>query len=142
MPLFYSAETCGFYDSSIHKSLPVDVVEITSRERADALAGERRGKVIVADASGRPVLVDSVATPEVMANKERGWRDSELERVLWLRDRHRDEQDQHRVTTLGAEQFTELLIYIQMLRDWPQSEHFPNLERRPAAASWIAEQSQ
>ncbi|MNJ81941.1 hypothetical protein D3C77_810250 [compost metagenome] len=57
-------------------------------------------------------------------------------------NRHRDEQDLPLSTTLAAEQFAELLIYRQSLRDWPQSELFPDAEQRPVAPSWIAEQTQ
>ncbi|MBA1197575.1 hypothetical protein G7011_10665 [Pseudomonas plecoglossicida] len=77
-----------------------------------------------------------------MQESERQWRDSELAVRQWLRDRHRDEQDLERETTLSADQFAELLGYLQDLRDWPQSEHFPVVEHRPVAPSWIADQSQ
>jgi hypothetical protein len=45
-------------------------------------------------------------------------------------------------TTLTAEQFNELLVYMQTLRDWPQSADFPVIEHRPIAPDWIAGQSQ
>jgi hypothetical protein len=61
--------------------------------------------------------------------------------VLWLRERHRDEQDLQRSTTLSDERFAELLTYLQSLRDWPQSEQFPEIEHRPVAPPWIVEQS-
>lgn len=77
-----------------------------------------------------------------LATAEREWRDRALIDVRWLRERHRDEQDMERGTTLSAEQFGELLGYLQELRDWPQSEHFPVLEHRPNAPPWIADQTQ
>lgn len=76
------------------------------------------------------------------ANDERAWRDNALLDVRWLRERHRDEQDLQRATTLTSEQFTELLGYLQQLRDWPQSELFPAIEHRPVAPPWLADQSQ
>lgn len=62
---------------------------------------------------------------------ERAWRDGELAQWLWLRDRHRDQLDQAGDTTLTSEQFSALLIYLQALRDWPQSNAFPDLSARP-----------
>jgi hypothetical protein len=73
---------------------------------------------------------------------ERAWRDKELASLVWLRDRHRDQLEIEVVTTLSGEQFAELLVYMQALRDWPQSPVFPDIEQRPAASAWIAEQSQ
>ena len=53
-------------------------------------------------------------------------RDGLLQEVLWMRDRHRDEADLISLgyiteTTLTSAQFDELLIYIQNLREVPQS---------------------
>ncbi|GGU54019.1 hypothetical protein GCM10009504_08660 [Pseudomonas laurentiana] len=73
---------------------------------------------------------------------ERAWRDAELASLVWLRDRHRDQLEIGGETTLTAEQFQELLVYMQALRDWPQSELFPVIEHRPVAPPWIAEQHQ
>lgn len=77
-----------------------------------------------------------------LAAAERGWRDAALTDVRWLRERHRDEQDLERGTTLSGEQFGELLSYLQDLRDWPQSEQFPQIKHRPIMPPWIADQTQ
>lgn len=99
----------------------------------------------------RPVAPDPVAIPdslsglvqEVSAEEvERAWRDNELAAVTWLRDRHRDQLEIAVATTLSADQFTELLMYMQQLRDWPQSDAFPDSTQRPVAPPWIADQSQ
>ncbi|WJM94701.1 phage tail assembly chaperone [Pseudomonas defluvii] len=84
----------------------------------------------------------SYVSPAQMAADERNWRDSQLSSVMWLRERHRDQQDIGGSTTLTAEQFKELLVYMQALRDWPQSPDFPLTEHRPVAPPWIAEQHQ
>ncbi|NWB30720.1 hypothetical protein HX886_27695 [Pseudomonas gingeri] len=76
-----------------------------------------------------------------MVAAERAWRDVAIESVKWLRERHRDEIDLDRETTLSAEQFLQLLGYMQELRDWPQSDQFPALAQRPVAPPWIAEQT-
>lgn len=81
-------------------------------------------------------------TLEERAAAERAYRDKELAGVAWLRDRHRDQLEIEVETTLTAEQFKELLLYMQTLRDWPQSPDFPVIEQRPAAPPWIADQAQ
>ncbi|PLR61499.1 hypothetical protein QCBJ_23350 [Pseudomonas sp. QC2] len=61
---------------------------------------------------------------------------------MWLRERHRDQQEIGGSTTLSDDQFAELLVHMQALRDWPQSPAFPASEYRPVAPAWIAEQTQ
>lgn len=73
---------------------------------------------------------------------ERAWRDAELTSVTWLRERHRDQQELGVDTTLSAEQFVELLAYMQALRAWPQSSDFPDSAHRPTAPRWIADQTE
>ena len=63
---------------------------------------------------------------------ERKWRDAQLSEVTWLRERHRVQREIEVSTVLSDAHFKELLIYIQSLRDWPQSSDFPNSEHRPA----------
>lgn len=85
-------------------------------------------------------FTEKVIHEDERRTSERQWRDAELATQQWLRDRHRDEQDLGRPTTLSNEQFTELLVYFQALRDWPQSDSFPDVTFRPVAPAWIAEQ--
>ncbi|MFL6610191.1 MAG: phage tail assembly chaperone [Pseudomonas sp.] len=84
----------------------------------------------------------SPANPQMLAVIERSWRDGELIRVAWLRDRHRDQMDVGLPLSLVAAQFSELLVYMQDLRDWPQSPDFPGSQNRPIAPRWIADQFQ
>lgn len=57
--MFYSKQTCGFYDSAIHgDNIPADAAEITEAEHAALLEGQSQGKRIVADENGYPVLQD------------------------------------------------------------------------------------
>ena len=59
LKMFYSKSTNGFYDRKIHgDSIPADAVEITKTEHAALLEGQSQGKIIAADANGRPVLKD------------------------------------------------------------------------------------
>lgn len=130
--MLYSPSTHGFYSVKFHgKNMPADVVEISDEEYA-ALA-----------ARGFPVAASAAEfTTEQVAEKERAWRDAQLSSVKWLRERHRDQLEIEVGTTLSPEQFKELLLYMQALRDWPQSPDFPQAEHRPVAPSWIAEQTQ
>lgn len=139
--IFYSASTGGFYDSDLHSVIPDDRVQITKDERATLISGESEGKVIVAGEHGIPSLAERLpATSDDLAKLERKWRDSELASVLWLRERHRDQQEVGGDTSLSPEQFAELLVYLQALRDWPQASEFPDSLYRPVPPSWIAQQ--
>lgn len=80
-------------------------------------------------------------TEEALVVAERSYRDQELTGVAWLRDRHRDQLEIEVTTTLSTDQFRALLVYMQALRDWPQSPEFPESERRPIAPPWIAAQA-
>ena len=77
-----------------------------------------------------------VAVPDLAA-QERAWRDIELSSVMWLRERHRDQLEIGTTTTLAPVQFAELLTYIQALRDWPQSDVFPDSTGRPVPPAWL-----
>ncbi|SFH13034.1 phage tail assembly chaperone [Pseudomonas sp. NFACC45] len=77
------------------------------------------------------------AATEEAALVERAWRDGALSASEWLVNRHRDEQGLQRPTTLGTEQFDEMLTYRQALRDWPQAVDFPNSAQRPMAPVWL-----
>ncbi len=87
-------------------------------------------------------ILDEDMRRERLSQDERAWRNAQVESIKWLRERHRDEQDLQRDTTLAPPQFAGLLSYLQALRDWPQSEFFPEIEHRPIAPPWIAEQTQ
>ena len=59
MNIYYAKSTHGFYDTAIHgDAIPSDAVEITADEHSALLGGQSQGKLIQADANGRPVLAD------------------------------------------------------------------------------------
>ncbi|AGA74253.1 phage protein [Pseudomonas putida HB3267] len=118
-------------------SMPEDAVATTDELRSLLLDGEASGKCINWETSPPSLQdVEVVVTPET----ERIWRDAALVKPCAVRDRHRDEQELFRPTTLTPERFVELLGYIQKLRDWPQSAAFPDSTHRPVAPAWLAEQ--
>lgn len=55
----------------------------------------------------------------------RSERDSRLSAVLWMRERHADELELGKETSLTPEQYTALLTYIQALRDLPAQPGAP-----------------
>jgi|GEM_PF-3035525 len=85
-----------------------------------------------------PVVEPLPDAPEAAG---RAWRDAEILRVTWLRDRHRDEVEIGGETTISAEQYAELLVYIKALRDWPASADFPAEHSRPVVPEWVASQT-
>ncbi|SED77826.1 hypothetical protein SAMN04490185_4171 [Pseudomonas frederiksbergensis] len=138
MKRFYSQTTQTTYLEGLHKTMPNDAKEIAEERYLEVLANPAPNKVRGHDAEGLPILID--LPPESLAALERGWRDGEVLRVQWLRDRHRDEQDLSRAPTLTSEQFVSLLSYMQSLRDWPENLDFPVEQSRPVPPDWIAEQ--
>ncbi|MCF4998790.1 phage tail protein [Pseudomonas syringae] len=140
MQRFYSRLTQSTYFVGVHSDIPVDAIPITEELYRDVIAERPPGKVRAHDENGLPYLVD--VEPPDPVTQEREWRNVELSSVMWLRERHRDQVEMSEQTTLTAEQFAELLAYIQALRDWPQSPAFPDSEQRPAAPDWIAYQTQ
>lgn len=130
--MFYSPSTHGLYSLSLHgKNMPADVIEMSEKDYADL---SERGFAI-SDEGASPTVEDALA-------QERAWRGYELWSVKWLRERHRDQLEIEVDPTLSEAQFKALLVYMQALRDWPQSSDFPNSEHRPVAPSWIANQTE
>ena len=132
----------GRYDSVVHASIPEGAIALpdklwiaTTRE-TDGVWTLRDGEVVK--------LPPLEALPDVSALVEtaRLWRDAEIDRVAWIRDRHRDEIELGASTSITAEQFSELLGYIQQLRDWPQRDEFPGESSRPVVPDWVATQTQ
>lgn len=145
MKRFYSQSAGTCYIDGIHSDIPSDAVLIDDERYNEVIANPDPSKVRDHDVQGLPVLIDppaAVLTADELASIERAWRDAEVSFSEWLVTRHRDEQDMQLPTTLTTEQFIELLVYRQTLRDWPQTEAFPDSAQRPIAPPWIADQSQ
>ena len=139
--MFASKSTCGFYDELT--TAPNDVVEISSENHAELLAGQSEGKVIAWGDDGYPVLVDPLPPSlEVCAAIEREWRDGRLAATDGVVSRHRDELEEGQETTLTPTQYTELQAYRRALRNWPEAGEFPLIEHRLPAPPWLADQLQ
>lgn len=76
---------------------------------------------------------------EELSQEAKAWRDQTFDRVVWLRDRHRDEVELMKATTLSDSEYQELLVYLQALRKWPQAKKFPSKRSRPKRPAWLAD---
>lgn len=137
----YSKTTQTTYLPGLHSLIPEDAVEISEALYLSVIGNPAEGTVRAHDEQGLPYLIDAPPVVSDPVADERAWRDGELASVMWLRERHRDQVEISQPTTLNAEQFAELLGFLQTLRDWPQSPNFPDNEHRPIAPAWIANQT-
>ncbi len=136
---FYSPSTACTYLPEIHgENIPDDAVEISDEVFLRVIASPERGMVRAHEDSGQPYLISAPVIERDHEGEERMWRDAEIDSVKWLRERHRDQLEVGATASLTTEQFHELLLYVQSLRDWPQSPNFPDIEHRPTAPVWIA----
>lgn len=144
MAAFYSPSERGFFDTALNskKQIPTDAIAVTELQRRELLAGISRGLLAQMSEDGSLELVEPPVDPDAVALAERAWRDGVLTSAAWLRDRHRDQLEIGAPTTLSAEQFEGLLVFMQALRDWPQSPEFPDNKHRPIIPIWLDDQVQ
>ena len=136
LKVFFCPETLGFYPGAPYGDAVGKACIELSESEYQALAGH----ALALDSQGRPMqAADQPLSHEQLESGERAWRDSELVKVLWLREPHRDQLEMAVATTISSEAFTELLIFMQSLRDWPQSLHFPDSAYRPAVPVWLTD---
>ncbi len=64
-------------------------------------------------------------TTEELFARLRNQRDAHINSVLWMRERHADELELGKETSLIPEQYTALLTYIQAMRDLPAQPGAP-----------------
>jgi len=138
MKRFYSRTTGNTYLSGYHTSLPDDAVEIDEACYESVIANPVAGTARSHDDQGLPILI-ALALPsdEQTATQAKAWRDREFSRVVWLRDRHRDEVELMKTTTLSDADYLTLLTYLQALRKWPQAKKFPAKRSRPKKPACI-----
>lgn len=142
--MFYSPGLGGFYSERVHgDNIPMDAVEISLELHAELLRQITAGKRIVPGAGGLPRAAEQELPTEIQtAERERTWRDAQLLRCGGIRDRHRDEIELGLPTTLTDSQYSELMSYLQQLRDWPAAMQFPDSSQRPVPPDWILSQTQ
>ena len=111
---FYSKKENGFYDNTIHETLPDDAVEITDNEYVELLDGQASGKIIIADDYNNPILIDRPApSNDELATQARYQRNKLLSECDWtqLPDNKADKAWK---------------VYRQALRDITSQEGFPS----------------
>jgi hypothetical protein len=140
--IYYNPASGGFLDTVIHgKNLPSGLIEVSNERRAAIIAARANHQVVVCEGGVISFQDPPPPTLAELADQERTWRNAELALGMRLRDRHRDQLEIEVQPTLSGDQFKELLLHIQALRDWPQSPDFPQSAYRPVAPPWITEQT-
>ncbi|OLF55424.1 phage tail assembly chaperone [Pseudomonas chlororaphis] len=141
MSRLYSKSTGNLYLPGVNKDIPADAVAITDELVLSVIGNPAPGKVRDHDENGLPFLVDAPPpTIEQRATVEREWRDEQLLATDGFINRHRDEVEVAGETTFTGEQYRELQVYRQRLRDWPETAVFPDRAERPTAPGWLLEQ--
>jgi len=103
-----------------------NVFELTNEEHMALMDGQSAGKMITFHADGKPTLEDPPApTTEELAESARSKRDSLIEDVSWRIERYQTQRDLGIPTTDSAETYTQILQYVQDLRDIPSQSGFP-----------------
>ena len=59
--IHFSPTNKGFYDSGIHKNIPLDSIEISKEKYDELLDGQSKGFEIDIDANGNPILKEIIA---------------------------------------------------------------------------------
>ncbi|SPO68236.1 phage tail assembly chaperone [Pseudomonas sp. JV241A] len=142
--MYYSPSTNGFYAQSIHGDFMPDDVRTIDYGAYLSLFEEqgRSGKRIMPDDSGNPVLMaQEPPTLDQRKASALSWRANQLTETDGLVARHRDELEIGE-TTLDIVQYQAVQMYRKALRDWPQTEHFPDSEHRPTPPTWLTTQTQ
>ncbi|HDO1383572.1 TPA: hypothetical protein P2R06_001852 [Aeromonas veronii] len=65
-------------------------------------------------------------------------RDVILSSSMWVVERHRGQVDLEGETSITNQQYKELLLYHQALRDWPNQSSWPYIQM-PPEPDWLAE---
>ncbi|WP_095119246.1 phage tail assembly chaperone [Pseudomonas sp. Irchel s3f10] len=133
---YFSPATSGFYHSDVHGvSIPSDAFALSEGEYCGLVSNAPKGTVLSLNSEGRPERF-FLAEPSSDA-QERMWRDKALELTQWLVLRDAEELEMGEGTTLRTEEFKELLVYRQALRDWPNQPDFPDSHSRPVEPDWL-----
>lgn len=126
MTKFYSPSAHGFF------TVPDDAVKITDEEWQSLLDQQSKGKIIQPGPDGKPVATGEIRR-DIAAGRTFA-RDQLLKETDGLVQRHRDEIEAKRATTLTQEQYQALQQWRADLRDYTKDPDFPNVAfpARPA----------
>lgn len=144
---YFSPSRLAFYPESLRdvyeaspQGWPEDGVEVSPELYEKLYAEHQQGRVFCAGSDGEPMTKEpDPPTPEQLAAAERAWRGAQLDATDSLVQRHRDQVEEGANTTLSTEQYQELQVYRQALREWPETEGFPATDLRPVAPAWLSQ---
>lgn len=120
-----------------YEDWPVDGVDISPEEYASFSTPPHENLVIGADELGYPIWVEKPApTYDEKCTDARRYRDDDISSSMWVVERHRSQSELNIETTLSTQQYTELLVYHQALRNWPEQPGWPDIEMPPKPA-WL-----
>ncbi|EPJ9744663.1 phage tail protein [Pseudomonas aeruginosa] len=139
----FSPSRVAFYPVSMREtyeasgSWPDDGVLISEEVHTRIMQEQEDGRVVCAGPDGQPMTKEPLPpSTDELAAIERAWRDRQLDATDALVARHRDEIEDG-ATTLTGEQYQILQAYRRALRDWPESERFPQSDNRPLQPEWL-----
>jgi hypothetical protein len=133
-------ELKGWYNDDVHEEIPEPNIEATEEQWQEALSNGFN----YYNKETESLEYKDFRTPEEIyearASGLRQDRDKAIDDVVWLLERHQQEQILNIPTTLSSSEHLELLKYIQTLRDIPQQPNFPNIDL-PEKPSFLSPQS-
>ena len=144
--VYFSPSTTTFFRTDTHGVpgtegclMPSDVVKVSLVVFEAMVKARSQGQRVIAEFNGQPTVAEPLPpSSEELADQERLWRDRELSRTEWLVTRHRDEKDMGKVTSISLDEFSELLSYRDLLREWPNKSAFPDVSKRPQSPEWLS----
>ena len=129
MTIYYSKESNGFYLDEIHvkSGIPKDAKKIPFELYRNLIDEQSKGKIIIPDENGMPILADVASNEDILVIKERMWRDSELRRADTELNKVQDADPK----AMGS--VASWRDYRKALRAWPENKDFPSPALRPKA---------
>lgn len=125
--MLFSKSTNGWYDLSIHKTVPDDCVDVSYARYRELFDGVASGLKIVPDEHGYPVLSEQTVNIDNLKDAERFWRNLELKRADIELNKVQDSDPKAKGTVSAWRE------YRKALRDLPEHSLFPDTQARPTA---------
>jgi hypothetical protein len=127
----YSAASGGFYTKD-SKSYPTDAVSVSQEDYTALFEGQSRGKVIVPNGAGFPVLVDP-STPVQASHIEEVWVLNEMDRIRNEIEKVQDSDP----SAIGS--VSDWRTYRKAVRAWSTNKDYPNPHLRPKSPDFLEE---
>ena len=127
LDLSWTDEALGVQDLAWYPETDVTVYDDTKvLDGTETLEIDSENKIVKVTKGQRDKTAEELEVElDELFSRLRIKRDTRINSVLWMRERHADELELGKGTSLTPEQYTALLTYIQALRDIPQQEGAP-----------------